>query len=632
MRLTVLQSTVFRIAVVALFAVQAGPTRAGELIETPLLRTLVTVGKLPPVADRIPTVPKVIDLPALGRKNGRHGGRIRMLMGREKDVRMMVYYGYSRLLAYNEKLELEADILRQFDVKDGRQFTFSIRPGHKWSDGHPLTAEDFRFFWEDIANNKAISKRGPHRHLLVDGKPPKFEVLNDYTVRYTWAAPNPYFLPALAGTRALYIFAPSHYLKKFHIKYGDKKKLGKKWGKKFKKRARQYQPSDPFMPTVEAWQLQTKPPSSLYIFARNPYFHRIDSSGRQLPYADSVSVGIVSRSLIPAKIGSGDSDLQGRYVRFDDYTFLKAAEKRDVVKVKLWNHTVGSALAIFPNLNAKDKAWRTAFRDPNVRRALSLAVNRREINKAIFYGLAKESANTVVPESPLYRPEYARAYARFDLAEANRLLDKTILAKRDAAGYRLLPDGRRAEIILETTGENSMQTDVLSLVRDTWRKIGILMYPRPTHRDLFRKRVYSGDTLMSVWPGYDNGLATPDVSPLDYAPTSKYHYQWPQWGDHYWTKGKAGIPPDLPEAKMLVDLLRRWEKSTNTDERREIWHKMLKLHSEQVFSIGTVNGAMQPVAHTPKLQNVPKTGIWSYVPSAYFGVYMPDTFYFADQK
>ncbi|MGI9524622.1 MAG: ABC transporter substrate-binding protein [Hyphomicrobiaceae bacterium] len=602
--------------------------KGGDLVETPLLKSLVSAGHTPPVQERVPQIPRVIDLPALGRKNGRHGGRIRMLMGREKDVRMMAYYGYSRLIGYNEKFEFEPDILRHFEIHEGRQFTFHLRPGHKWSDGHPFTAEDFRFYWEDIANHEELSRSGPHRYLLVDDKPPRFEVLDKHTVRYTWDAPNPYFLAGLAGTRALYIFAPAHYLKTLHADYADKKKLGKKWAKNFKKKSRQFQPSNPKLPTLEAWMGQTKAPSSLYVFVRNPYFHRIDSAGRQLPYADSVTLAIGSRSLVPAKSGSGDTDLQGRYISFDDYTFLKAAERQKKIKVNLWRRGNGSTMALFPNLNTNDKAWREMFRDVRVRRALSLAINRREINQAIYYGLAKESANTVVQESPLYREQYSQAYAQFDVAEANRLLDQTSMARRDSSGIRLLPDGRRAELIIETAGTRPDETEILSLIRDTWRQIGILLYPRPTHRDLFRNRVYAGDTVISAWAGFDNAIPTPDMSPIDFAPTSKQHYQWPQWGDYFWTKGKGGVSPDLPEAQELVRLLKAWGKSLSSSEREEIWHKMLTIHADQVFSIGTVNGSKQPIVHAPGLRNVPEQGIWNYFPGAYFGIYMPDTFWF----
>ncbi|HUS97871.1 MAG TPA: ABC transporter substrate-binding protein, partial [Hyphomicrobiaceae bacterium] len=425
----------------------ARPTRPAALIETPELIPLVKSGVLPAIGARVPLKPRVVDLAAQGRTPGRHGGTMRMLMGREKDLRILVYYGYARLIGYNSELELAPDILESFDVEEGRRFTLRLRPGHRWSDGHPFTSEDFRFFWEDVANNKALSRGGPHKYLRADDKLPVFEVLDKWTVRYTWPTPNPYFLPALAGTRALYIFAPSHYLRQFHEKYAAAEKLKKQveaenvkdWAALFRDKSDQVMPTNTKLPSLEAWVNTTAPPSTLYRFKRNPYFHRIDTAGRQLPYINQVTLAIGSTSLIPAKTGSGDSDLQGRYLLFDNYTFLKAAEKRGVIKVNLWDRGVGSAIAIYPNMTTNDATWRAYFQDVRVRRALSLAINRREINEVIYFGLARESANTVLPASPLYRPEYAHAYTRFDLRAANQLLDEAGLKKRDPYGIRLLP-------------------------------------------------------------------------------------------------------------------------------------------------------------------------------------------------
>src|SRR5690606_23626851 len=109
--------------------------------------------------------------------------------------------------------------------EDDRIFTLRIRPGHRWSDGRPFTAEDFRYFWEDMANNADLSPTGPPIEMLVDGKPPRFEVLDSQTVRYTWDGPNPAFITALAGAQPLYIYAPAHYLKQFHAKYADPDEL-----------------------------------------------------------------------------------------------------------------------------------------------------------------------------------------------------------------------------------------------------------------------------------------------------------------------------------------------------------------------------------------------------------------------
>jgi peptide/nickel transport system substrate-binding protein len=607
-------------------------------LETPRLAEDVAAGRLPPVAERIPQNPRVIDLEALGREPGRHGGQLRMLMGRERDIRILVYYGYSRLIGYNEKFELVPDILERFEVEEGRRFTFHLRPGHKWSDGQPFTAEDFRYYWEDVANNPELSRNGPHGHLRVDGKPPTFEIIDPLTVRYTWHAPNPYFLPAIAGTRALYIFSPSHYLKQFHARYADPENLAREiraakvndWVALHRLCHTDAVPTNPDMPTLEAWRNITKPPTTIYRFVRNPFFHRVDTNGRQLPYVDEITLAIGSASLIPAKTGSGESDLQGRYIRFDNYTFLKAAEKRNVINVKLWERGVGSAIALYPNMTTNDPVWRKLFQDVRVRRALSQAIDRREINEVIYFGLGRPSANTVLPASPLYREEYAKAHVDFDIEEANRLLDEAGLQNRDAYGIRLLPDGRRADIIVEAPGDSTEQADVLELVRDTWQEIGIRLFIRPTQRDLFRKRVYAGDTIMSVWSGYDNALPTADMSPMDFAPTSKIQYQWPAWGDHYWTKGKAGTAPELAPVKELLVELENWRAAKTDDARRAAWHRILEIHAENVFTIGIVNGTKQPIAHAPNLRNVPENGIFNYFPGAYYGIYMPDTFWFAE--
>src|SRR4029450_65955 len=94
-----------------------------------------------------------------------------------------------------------------------------------WSDGHPFTAEDFRYYWQDVISNKELSPSGPPDFMLVDGAPPRFEVLDERTVRYTWDKPNPRFLPNLAGPQDPGIFRPAHYLKRFHEKYADKARL-----------------------------------------------------------------------------------------------------------------------------------------------------------------------------------------------------------------------------------------------------------------------------------------------------------------------------------------------------------------------------------------------------------------------
>lgn len=620
----------------ALLAPRLGLAGVETLIDSPALADQVAAGKLPALAERLPTSPRLIEVAAMGRSPGRHGGTMRMLMGDQRDIRMMTIYGYTRLVVYDDKLELAPDVLESYEAEQGRIFTLRLRPGHRWSDGHPLTAEDFRYWWEDVANNKRLSPGGPPQAMVISGEKPSFEILDPHTIRYSWSQPNPVFLPALAGAQPLYIVMPAHYLKQFHQRYAGKEELEQKvkttrvkdWGSLHERFSRQYRPENPDLPTLDPWRNTTSIPAERFTFVRNPYFHRVDENGRQLPYVDEVTLTIGSSSLIPAKTAAGDADLQARYLRFEDYTFLKSAAKRMNFEVKLWKRAEGASFALMPNLNAIDPVWRDLNRDLRYRRALSLAINRRDINRVIFFGLAKESGNTALPESPLYDETLAKLNMTPDLAEANRLLDEIGLSKRDGEKIRLFPDGRRLEFTIETAGASTEETDILDLIKQDFIAIGIKIHPRSSQLDVFRRRILAGQTIMSGWTGMDNALVAAEMEPDALAPTSPSQFNWPRWGQYFESGGREGEAPDIAEAKELVALYRAWRHSTTHQERREIWQRMLKINAEQLFTIGVVNATLQPVVVSTRLKNVPDKGLYSFEPGAFFGRYMPDTFWF----
>ena len=630
-----LANTLFLLLLAATTQVQA----MEGLRETPSLQQQVDAGELPPIEQRIPQDVEVVRLRD-DQVPGWQGGQMRMLMGKQKDIRQLVIYGYARLVGYTPELEIKADILKSYDVVDNRIFTLHLRKGHKWSDGHPFTSEDFRYYWEDIATNPELSKSGPSRHLIVDGELPTVEYPDTHTVRYSWSKPNPYFLTALAGPAPLYIYKPSHYLRQFHSRYQDPDVLEKmvkdakkrNWMSVHFSRDRPYKATNPDLPTMQPWMNTTFPPSDRFIFKRNPYYHRIDENGRQLPYIDSVAINIASSKLVPAKTGAGESDLQGRYLRMDNYTFLKTGAKRNDYDVRLWKTAKGAHLALFPNLNTSDPVYRELMQDVRFRRALSHAIHRYEINQVVYFRLVQESNNTVLSESPLYKPEFQHDGIQFDLDKANALLDELGLTQRDDRGVRLMSDGRPLEILIQTAGESTEQTDVLELIHDSWLAAGIKLYSVPSTREVFRNRIFSGDAIMSIWSGLENGIPTADYSPMDLAPTSKYQYQWPKWGSYYESSGSAGEEPTLPEVRQLVALNDRWSQARTQSEREEIWHEMLDINREKMFSIGIVNHVPHPIVVNDFLKNVPETGFFDIIPGAYFGIYKPDTFWFEEVR
>ncbi len=627
-----------RALLVALCLAGAAPAAALELIETPMYRDDVAAGKLPPVQQRVPETPLVVQFDGRSSRPGQHGGTLNMLIGRSRDVRMLVVYGYARLVGYDRNLDIVPDILESVDVHEGRVFTMKLRKGHKWSDGHPFTSEDFRYFWEDVANNRELSPAGPPEDLAVEGEPAKVEILDKWTVRYAWSKPNPDFLPRMAGASPLFIFRPGHYLRQFHKKYSAKVAEAeasgtakRRWSQLHNREDNMYQFDNPSLPTLQPWINTSKPPADRFVAVRNPYFHRVDENGRQLPYIDRVVMAVAEGKLIPAKTGAGESDLQARDIQFNNYTFLRKGEKRNDYRTLLWRTARGSQFALFPNLNVNDPVWREVVRDVRFRRALSLAIDRALVNQVLYFGLAVESNNTVLPESPLFRERYQTRWAQYDRKAADRLLDEMGL-KRALDGTRRLPDGRPLEIIAETAGETTEQTDILELIRETWREIGVKLFTKPSQREVLRNRVFAGEALMSVWSGLENGIPTADMNPDALAPTSQQQLQWPKFGQFLETSGKSGVAPDIPEAVELLKLQRAWRASGSREEREKIWHRMLEIHAEQQFVIGVVCGVLQPVVARNTLRNVPERGLYNWDPGAFFGIYRPDTFWFAESR
>ncbi len=249
----------------------------------------------------------------------------------------------------------------------------------------------------------------------------------------------------------------------------------------------------------------------------------------------------------------------------------------------------------------------------------------------MFYGLARESGDSMLPQSPLYKKKYQNAWAKHDPKKANEFLDEMGLIKRDDDGYRLFPTGQRVEVIVETAGENTLQSDILELIQDQWHAIGVKLIIRGSQRDVMRRRAIAGLAVMTIWNGLDNAVASPQMSPSELIPSSQSNLQWPQWGMFLSSKGNKGEKPDLAPVLEMLKAAKSWSTATSSAEKAKAWHTILSIYSDNVFSIGIINGALQPIVVKSNIRNVPDEAIYAYSPTSYFGVYMPDTFWL-DQK
>ena len=630
-----------RFAALILSACMALPATAQTLInESPFWESEVAKGQMDPAALRIPETPLIVDLEAKGRTFGTQGGTLRTMVTRSKDVRQMVVYGYARLVGYDEKYRLKPDILLDYEVEDRRVFTLRLRPGHRWSDGAPFTSADFEYWWEHVAQNPELSPNGPPEVMRVGEEFGTMSFPDPHTVVVTFPRPNPNFLQMLAQAAPPFIFRPAHYLKQFHVNFNtveemeamiDAKRV-RSWAPLHNKMDNMYQFDNAALPTLQPWVVASGT-SSRQLFIRNPYFHRVDARGTQLPYIDVVEMGIVGSGLVAAKSNAGESDLQARGLDFRDVSILKKGEQDGApYRTYLWSNGAASQIAIYPNLNFADPVWAKVIRDARFRRALSMGIDRRMINRALYFGLGKEGGMTALAASPFFEPDNLTKWAIYNPELANVMLDEMGLTERTAAGIRLLPDGRPMEFVIETAGERQEVENALAIITDTWRDLGIKLIMRPLDRDILRNRVFSGVTMAAVWFGWDNGIPQPFTPPSYLAPTDQVFFAWPKWGQYYQTHGAAGEPIDMPEAQRLMELSKAWQRTNVDAERERIWREMLDIHADQQFGIGILSEAPQPVVVSDRLRNVPEKGKWAWDPGAHFGVHRVDEFYFSDDE
>ena len=441
--------------------------------EAPMLHALVEQGLLPPVEERLPEHPVVIQP---WEEIGRYGGAAiayqdtwvyptnhsaEWFIGYEPLLRCTRDYGFG-----------EPNIAEGYEwSEDGRVLTIYLRKGLRWSDGHPFTAEDIVFYFEYEAFDPRIRPELP-RTWVVDGKPIEVTAVDDYTVQIQLPKPWPSIINYLShawGTQVgswVGFFAPAHYCKQFHpafIGEDQADELAKKegyesWAQWYADKTRSHfgltvSPDGP--PTLSAYVCVERGPDKL-VFQRNPYYWKVDPAGNQLPYIDQVICyfGPASQEVVTSKVLSGEVDIYvDHLLSLDNLSLYKENEDKGGYRILLWRTADREGIAW--NLTMNDPVLRQIVLHPNFRKAMSLAIDRDEMSKLLWFGLGKPAPYYADPLSPYYEEEYdklAREYVRYDPVQGNALLDEMGLIQRDSEGYRLRPDGKRLTLIFDYVG------------------------------------------------------------------------------------------------------------------------------------------------------------------------------------
>ncbi|MBL8120806.1 MAG: hypothetical protein JNJ78_25020, partial [Anaerolineae bacterium] len=269
------------------------------------------------------------------------------------------------------------------------ELTLNFRKGIKWSDGVPLTADDFMFFWNDVVLDDSVPVSFP-AGTVINGEPPKVEKIDEDTIKFTFAGPNPLFMEL--SSRAYYNSAqwliPSHYMKQFLPKYNPDMKDTSEFDKRYTMDTR-IQYTD--MPTLAGWMVTSFTPGQRLTAERNPYYWKVDTEGHQLPYIDGFDTTVVTDDAVSQAVLlnsiAGKLDFQSREFNLADVSLLMENQEKGNYTVKLWDRGDFAWPWMMPMYDYKDEGIRDLFYTPEFRRALSVAMDRDKYNNVAAFGL-----------------------------------------------------------------------------------------------------------------------------------------------------------------------------------------------------------------------------------------------------
>src|SRR5690606_31351659 len=198
-----------------------------------------------------------------------------------------------------------------------------------------------------------------------------------------------------------------------------------------------------------------------------------DPDGNQLPYIDRMQFPLIEDAeAINARAIAGEIDMELRHISLAKYALYQENAEKGNYRLLLWPKASASDTAIFFNQSAKDPKYRELFQNFKFRQAMSVAIDREEINQIAYLGQGIARTATVVPESPLYDARLEALNAEYDADKANALLDEIGLT-RGSDGFRTFPDGSPLMLELETNEQNGPRFDTLELIAEKWRAVGI---------------------------------------------------------------------------------------------------------------------------------------------------------------
>jgi peptide/nickel transport system substrate-binding protein len=589
-------------------------------------------GALPSLADRIPSEPLVV---APYDKIGVYGGTLDILSNAtEAGTSDMMSVRHVNLVRYSDDLQtIVPNVASSWDWNDDfTQLTFHLRAGHKWSDGAPFGARDVKFWYDNLQLDENVIASAKD-YVLVGGERMEVVVVDAQTVQFNLPSPKPGLLSHFANHYAQG-FQPMHFLGQFHPDVdanadANAQAIGFDTGYDAIKA---YYGSSDWMDTptpmlahpdkVAGMPAAAHPTLESHIviaestegrhFVANPYFFMVDTAGNQLPYINEHDEIFVSETEVRLlKLMNAEADYKTQSLNLDDAPLLLENQERGNFTIDIKPQIRTGTFAF--NVTSEDLAKREVFGDLKFRQAMSVAINRAEINEVAFFGLG--TPMQYIPFSPLpsfVSDDMAQHYAQYDPAMANALLDEIGLVDADGDGNRDLPNGDPLVLNLQFATQG-ISSKLVELVGQNWKDVGVNAVVKEVTTDEYRSAQSSNQLDVTM---YAKGMPLAVIlgnSELFTPPYENYFGMRSAmlWAEYIDTNGSAGVEPPAWAGVMADDILAFQGATAGSDESNALGAKLVQAMVDNLLFIGTVKAAA-PVYHSNDLKNFPEFQTASY--------------------
>jgi peptide/nickel transport system substrate-binding protein len=587
------------------------PEAAPAANQPPMLADQVKAGTLPALDERIPAEPLVLEVQE---EIGEYGGTWRRgysgIADRWGPTKCIEEYPWE----YNPDLTIRPNLMTKWEVNDdASEWTWYMRKGVRWSDGEEWNTDDVKFWYEAVWQNEQLTPNPQSSSSFSPGGiPMEMEFLDNYTFKTKFGTPN-----ILLSVRTWYDWNrfAEHYISQFHPDYGDQAEIDKAiadnevdvWSDLFGHFTTGPKGGwwvNPEKPVLWAWHCTVPPPGDLIEMARNPYFWQVDPEGNQLPYIDKVTHRLYeNKQVFNMWLINGEIDMMQRHVDVADFTLLKENEANGDYRVLQWK--AASHVGPNPNQTYTGDQWLAdLFANRDFRHALSISINREEVNETVYNGLCEVRQISPVSGSPQFDAEFETKWIEYDPDMANELLDGIGLEWDADHKVRMRPDGKPLQVIIETHRlPGTTDLDTIELLIKYWGDVGVEASVNIIDRALYTEHYNSGDIQIGWW-GADR-MALPMKDPGIFLGTTRDRPWITLYALWYTSDGKEGVEP--PADHPCREIWKIWEDVQTTadfDEASAKFQKIVDIHKEHVFNIGVVGECTSLIVAKNNFRNI----------------------------